>query len=432
MEKIAINVQNLSKRYRIGMKEERQDTLAGAVINWFKTPVKNFRKLSNLNTFKQNGEADDIIWALRDVSFNVKEGEVLGIIGKNGAGKSTLLKILSKITMPSHGKAEIKGRVSSLLEVGTGFHEELTGRENVYLNGTILGMRKKEIDQKFDEIYDFSGIGKFIDTPIKRYSSGMKVRLAFSVAAHLEPEILIIDEVLAVGDADFQRKCLGKMGNVARGGRTVLFVSHNMGAILQLCDRLLWLENGSTKKEGHPHQIVSAYLSQGSSGKSEWYNNPNENSKAPDVRMNSVKLTYDDNNLTSLIDYGRPFNVEFDYSVHKSVENLSLCFQIFNSQGILVYESLSTDVRKNKNRVLDRGRYKTICYLSDSLLLPDRYTISVASFIDNLKLFEKFEHILTFDITEIGYDLNLNRSGVVSPVFEWEIINQNNLEIITG
>ena len=243
MSDIAIKVENLSKRYRIGLKEETKDTFVGAMGSILKSPLSNLKRLKKLTQFSNdNQDHDDIIWALKDVSFEVKRGEVIGIIGANGAGKSTLLKILAQITHPTSGRVELNGRVASLLEVGTGFHPELTGRENIYLNGTILGMTKKEIDRKLDEIIDFSGVEKFIDTPVKRYSSGMRVRLAFSVAAHLDPEILLIDEVLAVGDAEFQKKCLGKMDEVARGGRTVLFVSHNMGAIGQLCNKSILIQ----------------------------------------------------------------------------------------------------------------------------------------------------------------------------------------------
>ena len=229
MSKTVITARNISKRYRIGVRKV-EDTLAGKLKKGLSYPIRNLKRISSLNSF--NDETDEsIFWALKDIEFEVKEGEVLGIIGKNGAGKSTLLKILSRITEPTTGRIEIKGRVSSLLEVGTGFHPELTGRDNVYMNGTIHGMTRKEINRKFDEIVEFSGIQKHVDTPVKFYSSGMKVRLGFAVAAHLEPEILVIDEVLAVGDAEFQRKCLGKMNEVSRSGRTVLFVSHNMGAV---------------------------------------------------------------------------------------------------------------------------------------------------------------------------------------------------------
>lgn len=256
-----ISVEGLSKAYRIGAREDMPDTLVSAAGGVLKAPWRQFSKLRRLNTFGAAvGETeDDILWALRDVSFEVSEGEVVGIIGRNGAGKSTLLKILSRITEPTSGRAVIDGRISSLLEVGTGFHPELTGRENIYMNGTILGMTKREIDGKFDEIVDFSGVEKFLDTPTKRYSSGMQVRLAFAVAAHLEPEILIIDEVLAVGDFEFQRKCLGKMRDVARGGRTVLFVSHNMAAIESLCTRAIYLEGGRLGVTGPISDVIEFY-----------------------------------------------------------------------------------------------------------------------------------------------------------------------------
>jgi lipopolysaccharide transport system ATP-binding protein len=256
----AISVENLSKAYRIGLKDVMHDTLVGALKGVMYSPLKNWRRLSRLDTFRHNGHADDIFWALKDVSFEVQEGEVLGIIGRNGAGKSTLLKILSRITEPTSGRAVIRGRVSSLLEVGTGFHPELTGRENIYMNGTILGMTKREIDRKLDAIIDFSGVEQFLDTPVKRYSSGMKVRLAFAVAAHLEPEILIIDEVLAVGDSEFQKRCLGKMHDVAASGRTVLFVSHNMTAVENLCTRAILLQKGKLSSDGDSASIVQQYL----------------------------------------------------------------------------------------------------------------------------------------------------------------------------
>jgi lipopolysaccharide transport system ATP-binding protein len=259
MSDIAIKVKGLSKRYRIGVEEEQHDTLFGALASWVKSPAENYRRVKRLSSFGKN-EADDIIWALKDVSFEVERGEVVGVIGRNGAGKSTLLKILSHITEPTSGYAKIRGRVSSLLEVGTGFHDELTGRENVYLNGTILGMSKAEVDRKFDEIVAFSGVEKFIDTPVKRYSSGMKVRLAFAVAAHLEPEILLIDEVLAVGDVEFQKKCLGKMREVTREGRTVLFVSHDMGAIQNLCPRTILLGDGSIEIDDATEAVLGRYL----------------------------------------------------------------------------------------------------------------------------------------------------------------------------
>lgn len=265
---IAIRVENLSKQYRIGTKEIQHDTLMSAAVAWVKAPLENFRQLRRLSSFK-NGDESDVLWALRDVSFTVRQGEVIAIIGRNGAGKSTLLKILSRITPPSSGRIILNGRVASLLEVGTGFHPELTGRENIYLNGTILGMTKTEIEQRFDEIVDFSGVEKFIDTPVKRYSSGMKVRLAFSVAAHLEPEILLVDEVLAVGDAEFQRKSMGKMSEVARTGRTILFVSHSMPSVQSLCPNAILLEFGEIGYSGESERVIARYINDSNSGRSQ-------------------------------------------------------------------------------------------------------------------------------------------------------------------
>jgi len=253
-----IRVENLSKRYRIGAQEEVPRTAVESAMQFIKSPLHNLRRLNNMTNISD--EAENTVWALKEVSFEIKEGEVVGIIGRNGAGKSTLLKILSRITHPTEGKATLYGRVGSLLEVGTGFHKELTGRENIYLNGTILGMKKNEIDRKFDEIVDFSGVSKFIDTPIKRYSSGMQVRLAFAVAAHLEPEILIVDEVLSVGDAEFQKKSIGKMQDVSKSGRTVLFVSHNINAVNDLCQRAIWINNGKIEADGIANKITSKYM----------------------------------------------------------------------------------------------------------------------------------------------------------------------------
>jgi lipopolysaccharide transport system ATP-binding protein len=267
MGDIAVQVENLGKRYRIG-KRERYRTLRDGIARAFSLPFHQRRDdgessagngSSDSPTFKNNSQPD-FIWALKEVSFEVKHGEVVGVIGRNGAGKSTLLKILSRITEPTEGEARIYGRVGSLLEVGTGFHYELTGRENIYLNGAILGMKKAEIDRRFDEIVAFAEVETFLDTPVKHYSSGMYLRLAFSVAAHLEPEILIVDEVLAVGDAGFQKKCLGKMGDVAKEGRTVLFVSHNIAAIRNLCSRCILLESGRISIAGHTDRVIEAYL----------------------------------------------------------------------------------------------------------------------------------------------------------------------------
>jgi len=259
MSDIAIRVEVLGKQYRIGRKQERYKSLRDTLTDAFVAP---FRRANKLLRGQATGaaELDETIWALKDVSFEIKRGEVIGIVGRNGSGKTTLLRILCRITEPTEGRGEIYGRVGALLEVGTGFHPELTGRENIYLNGAILGMRKEEINRKFDEIVDFAEVEKFIDTPVKHYSTGMYLRLAFAVAAHLEPEILLVDEVLAVGDAAFQKKCLGKMGDVAKEGRTVLFVSHNMGAVRNLCNRGFWVEKGQIVLDSDSDNVVNTYL----------------------------------------------------------------------------------------------------------------------------------------------------------------------------
>jgi len=430
MSNKAIIAENVSKRYRIGLKEEMHDSLVGVMTSWIKYPLSNYRRLRKLSKFDENGQAEDIIWALRDISFEVEDGEVLGIIGKNGAGKSTLLKILARITDPTSGRIAIKGKVSSLLEVGTGFHPELTGRENVYLNGTIIGMSKREIDKKFDEIVDFSGVEKFIDTPIKRYSTGMKVRLAFAVAAHIEPEVLIIDEVLAVGDQDFQRKCIGKMEGVAKEGRTVLFVSHNMMMVSRLCYNVMWLEDGKIKLSGQTDEIVGKYLSHGTSGTAEWVNQTFP-SNEQEVHIKSVRMMNKDGLKSSTFKFGEMFNVEIEYNTYAPLQNLSVNFQIHNSNGILLYESQETDNFKYQNDMRSSGKYKSVCIINENTLMPDRYTLSVSAHVEKVKVIQHYENILTFDIAAIeekGYILKHWRRGLISPMFEWKINKINEIE----
>jgi lipopolysaccharide transport system ATP-binding protein len=344
---VAIKVENLGKAYRIGLKEQQHETMLGALAAWVKSPFENYRSVRNLSQFKDattvvssqssGGPPSDILWALKDVSFEVKHGEAVGIIGRNGAGKSTLLKILSRITEPTSGRAGIYGRVGSLLEVGTGFHPDLTGRENVYLNGTILGMKKREVAAKFDEIVDFSGVEKFIDTPVKRYSSGMRVRLAFSVAAHLEPEILVIDEVLAVGDAEFQKRCLGKMGDVTTQGRTVLFVSHNMSAVSQLCDRCFVLSGGEVSFEGKPDEGINYYAQLGNRGS-------NGNS-APTVRVGGrsphgkarilrVQVQDEAGNSANCFGIGEPFRIQLHVQFLQRIPRVALGAEFESSAGL--------------------------------------------------------------------------------------------------
>jgi lipopolysaccharide transport system ATP-binding protein len=345
-KRIAIRVANISKCYRIGSKEKVHDSLGGAIFDWISSPLKNYRKYRSLydfgdtdvtQDFPSDSDPHDIIWALRDVSLELEEGRVLGIIGKNGAGKSTLLKILSKITPPTRGRVEIRGRVSSLLEVGTGFHNELTGRENLYLNGTILGMTKKEIDRRFDEIVDFADVEKFIDTPIKRYSSGMKVRLAFSVAAHLEPEILLVDEVLAVGDATFQKKSLGKMKDVSRRGRTVLFISHNMAAISHLCERVIVLDSGKVQVDAAPSEAIAAYLRSLSdaSENDELGLLPRASEMSPVIQ----KLEFFDGegHLISAVNVGSPLTINIHYKHSESLRDPYFGLTFETVEGVQVF-----------------------------------------------------------------------------------------------
>tara|TARA_Y100000588_G_C14251926_1_gene923821 strand:- start:1341 stop:2642 length:1302 start_codon:yes stop_codon:yes gene_type:complete len=261
MENYSVEVTDISKRYPLVTKAPLHNTFVGNFISLLYRPFKNLTELKKLSKAQDNSqEIDGFLWALKDINFKSQSNEIIGIVGTNGSGKSTLLKILSKITRPTIGNVRIKGKVASILEVGTGFHHELTGKENIYLNGSVMGMKKHEIDAKYDEIINFSGINEYIDTPIKRYSSGMRVRLAFSVAAHLDPDILIVDEVLAVGDVEFQKKCLGKIGDVAQSGRTVFFVSHDLNAVMSLCNRVIWIDKGKLMDDGEPKKVVQNYI----------------------------------------------------------------------------------------------------------------------------------------------------------------------------
>ena len=406
--------------YHIGALAKRTNTLRDLLAESVLAP---FRRAGRLLRGQAGGaaELDEIIWALRDVSFDVTEGEVVGIIGRNGAGKSTLLKILSRITEPSTGFADIHGRVGSLLEVGTGFHHELTGGENIYLNGAILGMRRSEIQRKFDEIVSFAEVGRFINTPVKHYSSGMYLRLAFAVAAHLEPEILMVDEVLAVGDAAFQRKCLGKMGSVANEGRTVLFVSHNMAAITQLCGRALWIDDGRLRMSGPSVSVVNAYLSAGSEGRAVWVNASPLPARALEVRLKSASILSQTGEPSQLIDFSASFKVQITYDVLTLIRDLSVTFQVSDSQGNLIFEAMDTDLPELKGHVREPGFYKATCQIPGYLLMPGRYYVTIVSFVDNIKVIERQENILTFDITEVGYRLNVGRLGMIAPVLKWQV-----------
>src|SRR5436190_13166306 len=327
-----IRVENLGKQYTIGAKAEPYTTLRESLVRTARKP---------LDMIRGNGKrTEEQFWALKDVSFDVMPGEVVGIIGRNGAGKSTLLKILSRITEPTSGKVELFGRVGSLLEVGTGFHPELTGRENIFLNGAILGMRREEIAKKFDEIVDFAEIEEFLDTPVKRYSSGMYVRLAFAVAAHLEPEILVVDEVLAVGDAQFQKKCLKKMKDVGEHGRTVLFVSHDMQAMSRLCERVAWLDAGKIKADGEAQSVIGSYLTEQSNKEAErvWAIESAPGNEV--VRLRSVRVRNRDGQTVSSVDITEPVSVEMEYDVLSDGVVMSPNIHFYGPRGDCLFVSL--------------------------------------------------------------------------------------------
>jgi lipopolysaccharide transport system ATP-binding protein len=356
----AIHVQKLSKLYRIGRLHMRHDTLRDALMS-------RLRRFGRSSAIQGN-----TIWALRDVSFHVEHGQAVGIIGSNGAGKSTLLKILSQITDPTTGRAEIHGRVGSLLEVGTGFHPELTGRDNIFLNGAILGMSRAEIRRKFDEIVAFAEVERFIDTPVKRYSSGMYVRLAFAVAAYLEPEILVVDEVLAVGDAAFQRKCLGKMGDVAKQGRTVLFVSHNLTAVAQLCQKAVWLEGGRIRKVDQSAAVVRDYLSNSESQISERrWSYPGDAPGDERVRLLAARVLQA-GRTAAVLDINAPSQIEIEFAVLRDARNLISGINVYNAMGQCLFASC--DWRSN---LLGSGRYRKYVELPAQLLADGRIDILV-------------------------------------------------------
>ena len=363
MSDIAIRVENLGKRYRIGQRRERYGTLRDTLMQALRAPLRAWRDRGH-----RKGKAE--IWALQDVSFDVQRGEVLAVVGRNGAGKSTLLKILSRVARPTVGRAWIHGRVGSLLEVGTGFHPELTGRENIYLNGAILGMTKTEIDRKFDEIVAFAELDKFLDTPVKHYSSGMYMRLAFAVAAHLEPDILLVDEVLAVGDAAFQKKCLGKMGEVAKEGRTVLFVSHNMATIQRLCHSALLLDSGRMTACGTVSDVIQLYLKEGATPVQRW-----ERSVLPtsDIYFQRIYLTDDTGEMLDHVTTASQLRIVMEYVVQRRCRNLQVSVDLLDSNGDLIFASNPQDVGVDSPE--QAGHYCAVVCLPPQILLPKLYGI---------------------------------------------------------
>jgi lipopolysaccharide transport system ATP-binding protein len=426
MSDIAIEVRNLSKKYHIGGPEKRYGALRDTLTDAFVAP---FRRAGKLLRGQATGaaELDETIWALKNVSFDIKHGEVVGLIGRNGAGKSTLLKILSRITKPDAGLADIYGRVGSLLEVGTGFHQELTGRENIYLNGAILGMRRAEIDRKFDEIVAFSEVEKFIDTPVKHYSSGMAMRLAFAVAAHLEPEILLVDEVLAVGDARFQRKCLNKMQDVGQQGRTIIFVSHNMPAITRLCERAILLDGGEIIEDGPAHKAVSTYLDNGlgTTAERQWL----DPTKAPgeDVaRLRAVRIRDDDGQIAEAVDIRRPLTIEMEYEVLKPGYVLLPHFDFFNREGVLIFKTLDQDPAWRR-RPRPVGRYVNTTHIPGNFLAEGSLFVGAALVTLNpiiLQFNERdavsFQVIDSFEGDSARGDWSKTLPGIVRPLLQWD------------
>jgi lipopolysaccharide transport system ATP-binding protein len=396
MSETVIQVRDLSKQYRLG--QIGTGSLAHDVNRWWyqiRGKEDPYLKVGEEND-RTTGASSDYVWALRNIDFNVKHGEVGGIIGRNGAGKSTLLKILSRTTAPTKGHIKIKGRIASLLEVGTGFHPELTGRENIFLNGAILGMTKKEITKKFDEIVDFAGVERYVDTPVKRYSSGMYVRLAFAVAAHLEPEILIVDEVLAVGDAEFQKKCLGKMKDVSvNEGRTILFVSHNMTAIKNLCNNVVYLRNGTVKEIGPTSQVINNYLSHHvNSSLLQEFKNQDEAPGNETAKFKKIEVCPRLNNPLEPITINTPIYVEIDFWNFEDNKLISLTLFLNTIAEECIFAAITDAVH------LPIGLHKAVCEIPANFLNDNLYNISVMIVGDVAYSIFFLENIVSFEVNE--------------------------------
>jgi len=407
---------------RIGRKQEQYRTLRDSLSDAFVSP---FRRARNLLRGQATGAADldQTIWALQGISLEVKSGEVVGIIGRNGAGKSTLLKVLARITEPTEGYADIRGRVGSLLEVGTGFHPELTGRENIHLNAAILGMRRVEIQKKFDEIVAFSEIDKFIDTPVKHYSSGMYLRLAFAVAGHLDPEILLIDEVLAVGDAIFQKKCLSKMDDVANKGRTVLFVTHNMTAIQSLCKRVIWLHEGKIVEEGSPEMVVASYLKKSTSILSEQiWEEPITAPGNDKVRLRRLCVRPECSSVSNPITVRTPFVMEVEYWNFDPGACLNLSLFVYNEQGVVVFNTGPINEAIWNGNPFPMGLFHSVCHVPGNLLNAGTYRVSLLIVKDQKYHIYRREDALVFDVTDVprGHTSWYGKfHGVVRPDLKW-------------
>jgi lipopolysaccharide transport system ATP-binding protein len=392
MAEVVIRLEGLGKKFSINGRQESYKTLRDTLASHATRPFRSLKKGASTN----GNQSNDIIWALKDVSFEVKQGDVVGIIGRNGSGKSTLLKILSRVTEPTAGRAQICGRVGSLLEVGVGFHPELSGRENIYLNGAILGMKRVEIERKFDAIVAFAELDKFIDTPVKHYSSGMYLRLAFAVAAHLEPEILLVDEVLAVGDAAFQKKCIGKMEEVAGEGRTVLFVSHNMAAVQALCKRGIFLQNGTLLADSTASSAISTYLQMLEQTQSVDLLERTDRRGQGEVKLSKVEITTGGDNPSTILATGRP--ACFSFHTTAIQKGLSCVFTIYDpfGQALATFNSAVHSPEDFRDPAMD---WKLVCHLDELSLTPGRYRMNVAIWSDGV-LQDHIEGASFFDVEQ--------------------------------
>jgi lipopolysaccharide transport system ATP-binding protein len=424
----AVAATGLSKRYRLGANRVPYARLTEAISDRVGALVSRRSRTSV-------PDSPEYVWALRDVTFNVRHGEVVGVIGGNGAGKTTLLKILSRITEPTSGQAMVSGRVGALLEVAAGFHHELTGRENVFLNGAILGMRRSEIHRRFDEIVSFAGVERFIDTPVKRYSSGMFLRLAFAVAAHMEPDVLIVDEVLAVGDAAFQRKCLGRMGDVASSGRTVLFVSHNMGAIRSLCHRALVLERGQITFDGAADDAVGNYLSRAgeleAGGEIQWSPNDPSRPAAEEIALEGVRLIDSTGQARGLHRTDRPIQIEIDYQILRPTSGGRLVLAVMTQEGEVAFRTTDHKMRPETDRP---GRYRSSAMIPDSFLNRRNYVLVLSFEIPGVRIVLAPKDYLTFTVSgpgNHGSDFPEPWDGAVAPVIEWHLEPMSSFDGVT-
>ena len=428
MADYTVQVTNLSKRYPLVTKEPLHNTFVGYFLSLLYKPFKNLRELRKLSAAQDSSsKIDGYLWALKDINFKSQSNEIIGIIGTNGSGKSTLLKILSKITRPTNGDVRIKGKVASLLEVGTGFHHELSGKENIYLNGSVLGMKKNEIDAKYDEIIEFSGINEYIDTPIKRYSSGMRVRLAFSVAAHLDPDILIVDEVLAVGDVEFQKKCLGKIGDVAQSGRTVFFVSHDLNAVMSLCNRVIWIDKGKLMNDGEPKKVIQSYIDSSSKISNSTVDLLNIDNRVRwkgdgALQLTKINLKNQTHSTSSFIT-GDKFIVNIDFKLNNldlidAPIELIIKIQNQNMNDVLVLSNLSS----NKKLLISDSKGLVKCLIPKLPLGEGVYNINLEAKIaggpaDKINGAASFE-VLPGDFYGTGFASNLQSDFYAESIWE--------------